>query len=137
MNTTIEHIEKKGLHNHLSVIKPNTHNELESQTIIHCVHMANPIYINGGWVNIHANTYLLNSEVNEKLVMEHALDIPLSPNKYYYTSKQGLKRFTLLFPAIPSSWKSFSLIEESGTENGFIVKNILRNNTGVYHLRIN
>lgn len=120
----------------LTHIKTKIITDLESQTIVHCIHKASAIYINGGWVNIHPNTYLTAGEGQNPLPLIDAIDIPFSPNKHLYSNTKEIKRFTLLFPAIPASWKKFSLIEEAGTENGFIVTDILRNNLGVYHVTL-
>ena len=136
MATNNEITLERTLINDLTHIKTKIIADQESQTIIHCIHKASAIYINGGWVNIHPNTYLTSGEGQNPLPLIDAIDIPFSPNKHFYKNSQETKRFTLLFPAIPSSWTKFSLIEESGTENGFIVTDILRNNLGVYHITL-
>lgn len=106
----------------------------ESQTIIHCVHHADPIYINGGWVNMHTKTYLECSGKIGIVPMEQAINIPLAPEKHYYTHAKQQKAFTLLFKGIPDDWHSFSLKEDAGSGRGFYVPHIERNDTGIYHV---
>jgi hypothetical protein len=42
----------------------------------------------------------------------------------------------LFFPVIPKDWEEFSMVEQCDSDDGFVVKNIKRNNSGVYELAI-
>jgi len=106
----------------------------EAQTIIHCKYVSKRKYINGGWVNIYPTTYLVNKE--QSLPLLHAENIPLAPNRHDFNKPGELKQFILLFPAVPSEWEYFSIIEKCRDSNGFIVSNIKRNNIGVYEISI-
>lgn len=106
----------------------------ERQTIVHCSYVSKRKYINGGWINIHPNTYLVHSA--DKLQLLHAENIPLAPAIHVFTRVGEPLQFTLIFPAIPKDWKSFSLVEKCNSSNGFIIHDIQRNNVGLYEVLI-
>lgn len=111
--------------------------ESKGYTIIHCQYTSSCKYVDGGWISIWPTTYLVNISENTRLQLLHAINIPLAPQKHYFKRKGQLKTFTLIFPAIPKHWTKFSLNERSGSEDGFNVKNITRNNSGIYRVAIN
>jgi len=128
-----------------TVATPPVDQELESlvqnvdedrQTIIHCRYVSKSKYINGGWVNIWPSTYLTDADSQEEIEMLFAFQIPLSPNRYYFERAGQVKRFTLLFPGLPKNWKRFHFREHTPTGDGFTVKDILRNNSGVYQIEL-
>lgn len=104
-------------------------------TLVHCTYVSKPLYINGGWVNIWPTTYLVNSATDEMLVLQHALDVPLAPERFYFKKHGECKRFTLVFPAVPEHWESFHIKEKCGAKYGFTVNNLQRNSTGVYRVQ--
>lgn len=106
----------------------------ESQTIVHCNYVSKRKYVNGGWVNIYPTTYLVHH--NEKLQLLHAENIPMAPQMHVFKRVGELKHFTLIFPSIPKDWETFSLVEKSDGQSGFIVSNIKRNNSGVYYIAL-
>lgn len=106
----------------------------EGQTIVHCSYVSKTKYINGGWVNIHPTTFLVRNE--ETLPLLHAENIPMAPSMHMFKRSGELKHFTLIFPAIPKEWEEFSLIEECSSGGGFVVKNLLRNDSGVYQVSL-
>lgn len=108
----------------------------EGQTIIHCRYVSKSMYINGGWVNIHPTTYLRNRSTGACLQLEYSEYIPVAPAKYYFSNSGELKNFTLYFPAVPDHWTEFDFVEQSGTEEGFVFRNISRNKTGVYSIQL-
>ena len=108
--------------------------EEQEQTIIHCNYVSKEKYVNGGWVNIYPTTYLVCE--HESLALVHAENIPLAPQVHVFKKAGELKRFSLIFPAVPKSWASFDFIEKSNSANGFKVHNIKRNNTGIYEINI-
>ena len=109
----------------------------ESQTTIHCNYVSKHKYINGGWLNIYATTYLSSTTTNNTdLELQHVENVPIAPNKHFFTKVGDHKRFTLYFPAIPKDWETFDLVEKTNTGNGFVIKNIHRNNNGIYEIFI-
>lgn len=106
----------------------------ESQTIVHCNYVSKRKYINGGWVNIYPTTFLQSNKNSDVLKMQHAENIPMSPDVHVFSKVGELKSFVLYFPAIPKDWDEFSLVEKTTTAEGFVVRNIKRNNIGVYEI---
>jgi hypothetical protein len=104
----------------------------EGQTIVHCRYVSKTKYINGGWVNIHPTTFLVRNE--ETLPLLHAENIPMAPSMHMFKRPGEIKHFTLIFPAIPKEWKAFSFIEECSSGGGFVVRNMTRNDSGVYNI---
>ena len=104
----------------------------EGQTIVHCLYVSKTKYINGGWVNIHPTTFLVRED--ETLPLLHAENIPMAPGMHMFKRPGEIKHFTLIFPAIPKEWKAFSFIEECSSGAGFVVRNITRNDSGVYNI---
>jgi hypothetical protein len=108
--------------------------QVESQTVLHCNYVSKRKYPHGGWVNIFPTTYLVNND--QVLPLLHAENIPIAPNYHLFNKPSELKQFTLYFPAIPKDWKQFSMVEKCKGDGGFIVKNIQRNNIGVYEVSL-
>jgi hypothetical protein len=106
----------------------------EAQTTVHCNYVSKRKYVNGGWVNIYPTTYLIHHD--EKLQLLHAENIPMAPQIHVFKRVGELKHFTLIFPPIPKDWETFSLIEKSDGQSGFIVSNIKRNNSRVYDIAL-
>jgi hypothetical protein len=107
--------------------------ETEGQTLIHCRYVSKKKYRNGGWVNILPTTYLINADTGERLTLVQAMDIPVSPDRHVFGRAGEWKSFTLLFPRIPAFWKRFHFVEVAGV-GGFSVRDMIRNEKGVYHL---
>lgn len=108
----------------------------EGATIIHCYYESPEKYINGGWINISPTTYLLNKVTNTMLPMIQVQDIPVSPQKHYFSKVKEKKTFTLFFPLLPKSWQTFSMIELINSTDPIMVHDIQRNSSGVYHAKI-
>lgn len=113
----------------------NKANEDEGQTLLHCRYVSKHKYANGGWMNIDEDTYLENADTGEKLELFQAIGVPLAPDKHYFKKAGELKQFVLLFPRVPRFWKSFHLIEQGGA-GSFRVRDIPRNDTGVYQIQL-
>ena len=119
------------------LIKNLTEDAQESgYTYLHCVYAAKQKYINGGWINIWPTTYLSGSgKFLDDLEMIQAVNIPVAPNKSHFAERGQVKRFTLIFPAIPKDWKEFCLVEMVDDRNiGFKSRKIRRNETGIYNV---
>jgi len=121
--------------------------EEEGFTYLHCTYRTSPKYSGGWWVNINEASFLVDSINGEELKLLQALNIPIAPERHYLKKFGDSLQFTLIFPVIPKPWKTFDFIEMTrpafGISNGTIeasdglaIKNITRNNSGVYRVVI-
>ena len=83
-----------------------------------------------------ATTYLSGSgKFLDNLEMIQAVNIPVAPNTFYFAKQGQVKRFTLIFPAIPKDWTEFCLVElVDENDTGFKSRKIRRNDTGIYNV---
>jgi hypothetical protein len=109
--------------------------ENEGQTVFHCRYVSKLFYANGGWVNIDGDTYLENADTFEQLELLNAIGIPYAPFRHYFKNAGEIKNFSLIFPKIPKYWKTFHLVERAGS-GSFRVRDIMRNDLGVYHIEL-
>ena len=109
----------------------------ESQTIIHCNYVAPERFDKGGWVNINSTTFLINETGKQRVKLIHNENIPIAPDKHYFLKPGEKMRFTLIFQGIPKTWNRFSLCEKTLIGDGFVVKDIFKNKSGVYEININ
>jgi hypothetical protein len=81
-------------------------------TRIDFVYIAPKQYINGGWIQMDSGCFIrpIGSEVRYKMVS--AINIPLTPSKYYFKSKGQVHHFALLFQALPKNVKQIDIIEK-------------------------
>ena len=110
--------------------------EEEGFTYLHCTYFTSPKYNAGWWVNIYLTSYLVDCASGERLNLMDALEIPIAPARHYLKKKGDCLRFTLIFPMVPKTWKSFDFLESCGSTDGLSIKNISRNNSGVYKVMI-
>lgn len=106
---------------------------LEQQTIIHCVAKEGSQFFKRQRLNIFPKTYLINREKIPGVVpIDQVLDIPVFPKRLSKKTPITELRFTLIFGAIPSNWRWFSLIEERKDKTGIEIAKINKNQTGSY-----
>ena len=121
--------------------------EEEGFTYLHCTYHTSPKYSAGWWVNINEASYLIDTTTSEELKLLQALNIPIAPERHYLRKFGDSLQFTLVFPAVPKHWKAFNFIEKirptininNGSilaSNGLAIRNIIRNNSGVYKVVI-
>lgn len=119
--------------------------EEEGFTYLHCTYKTSPKYSKGWWININNSSYITGGKDLECLKMLNAIGIPLAPEKHYLKKFGDTLKFTLIFPAIPKDWKTFDFIEDTNPtysvatiqlSHGLSIRNITRNNTGVYKVII-
>lgn len=106
---------------------------IEQQTIIHCIAKEGSQFFKRQSLNIFPKTYLINREkIPGVIPIDQVMDIPVFPKRF--PKKRGITnlRFTLIFGAIPSHWRWFSLIEERADKNGIEIARINKNQTGTY-----
>lgn len=106
---------------------------IEQQTIIHCIAKEGSQFFNRQRLNIFPKTYLINQEKIPAVVpIDQVLDIPVFPKRLSKKTPITELRFTLIFGAIPSNWRWFSLIEERKDKTGIEIAKINKNQTGSY-----
>lgn len=105
----------------------------EQQVIVHCCYPAS--YTWGNLIRVWRSTYLVDKETGHKSSLVHAENITVYP---YWTEVDGFKDywFTLVFTGLPKNCSSFDLQEIIPQEGGFHVKNIRRNSTDIYRIKI-
>lgn len=115
----------------LALLKPKI--EEEKQVIVHCCFPAVPFF--GNLIRIWKTTVLLDENIGHKSQLIHAENISIFPD---WTEVPPMKDFwfTLVFSGLPKECKMFNLKEEIPEEGGFFVKNIARNNSDVYRIKI-
>jgi hypothetical protein len=80
-------------------------------TKIDFIHYASRIYDQGGWVQIHKQTFIRPVGTTTELTMLEAINIPISPTKHYYRHQFDYLAYTLIFPALAKSVKAIDIIE--------------------------
>ncbi len=121
--------------------------EEEGFTYLHCTYHTSTKYISGWWVNINEASYLIDTASCEELKLLQAYNIPVAPERHYLKKFGDSLQFTLMFPAVPKNWKTFDFVEKirptishkNGAfeaSDGLAIRNITRNNSGVYRVVI-
>ena len=114
----------------LTSIDPST---LEDSFVyVHC-------YFRNKWENmlirIWKTTFLVDRTSGLRSQLLHAENISIAPS--WTQIPDGIEySFLLIFPGLPKSCKLFDLVEEISEPGGFLVNNISRNETDVYHINI-
>ena len=107
--------------------------EEEGQVIVHCsFHNQYPEMMG---VRVWKSTFLICESSGYKSQLIRAFDIPYQPN-WYRVPPGATKRFTMVFEALPKSCNSFTFMEIIHQPGPFIVTGIARNNSDVYHIRL-
>lgn len=115
----------------LELLQPKI--EEEKQVIVHCCFPAT--FMEGSLVRIWSSTYLIDKISGHKSSLVHQENISLFPS---WTAVAPFKDywFTLIFTGLPKDCTSFDLQEIIPEEGGFHVKNIKRNGTDVYRVKL-
>ncbi len=118
--------------NFFTVLQPQIDFSIQPQTaeekitILHCT-LENDL-----WIWMWPSTYLVQQDGQHKRLL-HIYNIPFHPD--WKVAKAG-HQFILLFEGLDSNCVKFDLIEKSEEKGGFIIKDIQRNSTDVYHLLV-
>lgn len=107
--------------------------EAEKQVIVHCCFPAS--IFAGNLIRIWPSTFLINERLAHRSSLIHHENISLFPE---WTEVAPMKDywFTLVFSGLPKDCRSFDLQEVIPQEGGFLVKNIKRNESDVYRVKI-
>ena len=104
----------------------------DSFVYVHC-------YFRNKWENmlirIWKTTYLIDDVSGTRSRLIHAENISIAPVWTQIPDKVEYS-FLLIFSGLPRSCKQFNLVEEIKEPGGFLVQNIARNETDVYHINI-
>ncbi len=125
-------------------VKPDIkiRNAMEDPLRIDFLYYADSKYINGGWVQIQAQTYVrpVGSDMRYRLLQ--AINIPIAPSKHYFKSHRDMLFYSLLFPRLPEdvthidiiecegpggNWFNFYGVSMETIRNGIIPVNLKRN----------
>lgn len=107
--------------------KVKTLDSKERQTIVHCIydpHIA---------VRVWPSTFLVEKESGRRVKLITAFNISFAPEWTFGTENN---RFTLVFGGLSKGCTMFDLVEDIPLPDPFVVKNIPRNKTDVYEVRI-
>lgn len=107
--------------------------EVEKQVIVHCYFPGTPS--SEMMIRIWQSTFLIDENLKHKSTLIHHENISLFP---YWTEVPPMKDywFTLVFSGLPTDCKTFDLKEEIPQEGGFWIRNIKRNNSDIYKVKI-
>lgn len=115
----------------LTETEPVTSTEIREDSYVY-VHCYLPNYSKDAMVRIWKTTYLVDKTSGHKSELVHAENISFAPQ---WTPVQGSSySFLLIFSGLPKSCFQFDMIEEIEQPGGFLVKDIQRNETDVYHV---
>ena len=104
----------------------------ERQVTVHCKYDAGN---EGDGIRIWKSTFLYARDSSHKSSLIHTLKISIYPSWTFIEPGKSFY-FTLIFSGLPSSCKSFDLIENIPEPGGFFVENISRNDLDVYNVDI-
>ena len=107
--------------------------EEEKQVIVHCCFPTTMSF--GNLIRIWSSTFLIDEKCNHKSSLIHHENISLFP---YWTEVAPFEDywFTLIFSGLPKDCVTFDLKEEIPEDGGFLVKNIKRNSSDIYRVKI-
>lgn len=83
-------------------------------TRIDFIYHAPAFYENGGWVQMSKHCFIRPCGTNLKLTLVKAINIPITPRKYFFRKKGEILCYTLLFPPLPKGTTSIDIIESQG-----------------------
>ncbi len=104
----------------------------DSFVYVHC-HFDNPS--DDMLIRIWRTTFLIDRHSAVRSQLLHAENISYAP-QWTIIPRKGDFTFLLIFGGLPKSCTVFDLVEEIAQPGGFLVKDIRRNDTDVYHIDI-
>ena len=104
-------------------------------TMIECRYRSQPMFKNGGWVNVHPDLKLVCDDLQEyKLVL--AAGIPTGPQKHYFNEPGEVLDYYLFFDPIPKDTQVIDLIEDEDERMERIEGSEVSAPCNIYDLRI-
>ena len=86
-------------------------------------------------IRIWKSTFLVDQATGNRSPLLHAENITFAP-VWTYVDASGTFLFTLIFATLPKTCEMFTLFEDIPEEGGFLIKNIKRNKSDIYHVKI-
>ena len=116
----------------LTKLKPQE--EVEKQVVLHC---EIPLVFHFGMmIRIFSSTYLFDEHSSHKSELVHFENISLGP-AWKHVKPGAPIHFTLYFSGLPKSCTLFHFHEVLDDKTGFQFRNIIRNATDVYSIKLN
>lgn len=84
------------------------------------------------WIAISQNTFIRPVDSNHTFPLQKAINICLSPQKYFFKHAQEILSFTLLFPPLPKGIELFDIIQSDNGEDessNFYLVSLLHSNS--------
>jgi hypothetical protein len=106
--------------------------EEQGQIVVHCA-IEDDLF--GVYGRVWPTTYLIDSNSDQKSKLLQVYGISMAP-VWTPVPFGGTLNFTLIFSSLPKSCKVFDLVEVIPEPGGLFIKNIVRNNSDVYHVVI-
>lgn len=122
MNTATEVLIETKVETEVKTLESN-----ERQTVIHCS------YDPEAAVRIWPSTFLIEKESGRRVKLVTAFNISFAPE---WTFGNQNNSFTLVFEGLSKECSMFDLVEIIPLPDPFEVRNIARNQTDVYNIRI-
>ncbi len=104
----------------------------ENQVVVHCMF---PAVNEENGLRIWPTTFLICRQTRVRVGLVHQENITMYPN-WTWVPENTSYFFTLFFRGLPKGCRTFDLIEEIPQSGGFVVRNIVRNNSDVYKVAL-
>lgn len=76
-------------------------------------------YIRGGWVQIYENTFIRDCKTGKDYKFIKADNIPMAPQKHFFTSNFDHLYYSLYFEPIPADAEKIDIIERENDDSTF------------------
>jgi hypothetical protein len=86
-------------------------------------------------IRIWKTSYLIDHSSEHRSKLVHVENISYAP-QWTLVPNYGDYNFLLIFTSLPKSCTSFDLLEQISMPGGFHIKDIVRNETDVYHVNV-
>jgi hypothetical protein len=87
-------------------------------------------------IRIWRSTFLIDQGSGQRSALVHAENITIAP-QWTPVPKNKSFRFLLIFNALPNTCSMFDMLEDIPEQGGFFIRDILRNESDVYHVHLN
>lgn len=132
-NEELDNFRLISRHHSLKLLKQT---ERERQIILQCTILPGTLSGVIGPVRIWPTTYLIDHENNYRSQLIAAWNISLYPDWHQVSFEKKIHRITLVFSGLHQDCKQFDLVEDIPEKGAFVMRNITRNQLGVYEVQI-